>query len=149
MNDFEKSLNSVLVDTFNFILKYEETSLKTIASVPITVSEAHMLEAISKNGENTNISDIAASLNITMATATVAVKKLEKKGFITKVPCLVDGRRFIVSLTDLGEKVDKAHSLFHRKMVRNISRGFNDEEQMMLLAAVEKLREYFKEKVEK
>lgn len=30
MNAFENSLNSVLVDTFNYILKYEETALKSI-----------------------------------------------------------------------------------------------------------------------
>lgn len=148
MNDFEKSLNSILVDTFNSILKFEEMSLKNIASVNVTVTEAHILEAISKRGENVSISDIAEALNIAMPTATVAVKKLEHKGFVTKTPCSEDGRRYIVSLTPLGKKVDKAHALFHKKMVRNISREFDKTEQEILLTAVNKLSQFFKEKVE-
>jgi len=147
VNDFEKSLNSVLVDTFNYILKYEETSLKSIASTPVTVAEAHMIEAIAKNEDTKSISDIAASLNISLPTATVAVKKLEKKGFVTKMPCAEDGRKFIITLTDLGKKVDRAHGIFHRKMVRNISREFDENEQSILLSAVEKLGEFFKKRL--
>lgn len=148
MNDFEKSLNLVLVETFNYILKYEETSLKSISIVPVTVTEAHMIEAISKNGGNASISDIASSSNISMPTATVAVKKLEKKGFIKKEPCSDDGRRFIVSLTELGKKVDKAHNIFHRKMVRNLSNSLDENQRQVLLTAVERLSEFFKKKVE-
>lgn len=148
MKDFEDSLNSILVDTFNLILKYEETSLKSIAQINVTVTEAHILEAISKIGDGTNISDIAEALNIAMPTATVAVKKLENKGFVTKVPCSADGRRYIVSLTELGKKVNKAHALFHKKMVRHISSNFDENQQEILVTAMQKLSEFFKEKVE-
>ncbi len=146
MNDFEKNLNIILVDTFNTILKYEESALKRIASIPITVAEAHMLEAIEKNGGVTNISDLAARLGITMPTTTVAVKKLEKKGFVTKTPSSSDGRSSVVSLTDLGKKVDRAHRMFHLKMVKSISREFDESQQEVLLAAIEKLNVFFKEK---
>jgi len=148
MNDFENSLNDLLVETFNFILKYEESSLKTISAASVTVSEAHMIEAIANNGGSSTVSDISILLNIAMPTATVAVKKLERKGFVIKVPCPEDGRRFIITLTALGQKVDKAHKIFHRKMVRNISNGFAENEREVLLTAIRKLSEFFKEKVE-
>jgi len=146
MNDFEKNLNTILVDTFNTILKYEESALKTIASIPLTVAEAHMLEAIQKNGGVTTVSDLAARLSISLPTTTVAVKRLEKKGFVTKMPSSVDGRSFVISLTDLGKKVDRAHSLFHLKMVKSISREFDEAQQEALLTAIEKLNSFFKEK---
>lgn len=146
MNDFEKNLNTILVDTFNTILKYEESALKTIASIPLTVAEAHMLEAIQKNGGVTTVSDLAARLSISLPTTTVAVKRLEKKGFVTKMPSSVDGRSFVISLTDLGKKVDRAHSLFHLKMVKSISREFDEAQQEALLTAIEKLNWFFKEK---
>ncbi|HHT53708.1 MAG TPA: MarR family transcriptional regulator [Clostridiales bacterium] len=146
MDEFEKSLNDILVNTFNNILKYEEASLKTIADIPVTMAEAHMIEAISKRGGQSTVSDIANDLNITPPTATVAVKKLEKKGFVIKVPFSKDGRRFIISLTRKGEKVDRAHSIFHRRMVRNISRKFTDTEKNILLVAVKKLGDFFGEK---
>ncbi len=148
MTAFENNLNDILVDTFNYILKYEESSLKTIADIPVTVTEAHMIEAISKKDGGSSVSDIASDLSIALPTATVAVKKLQNKGFVSKVPCSDDGRRFIVSLTELGKKVDKAHRIFHRMMVRNISKQFSENEKIILLAAINKLSTFFKDKVE-
>jgi len=149
MNDFEKSLNHVLVETFNYILKYEEVSLKKLLDIPITITEAHMIEAIGTQENNeTTVSRLASFLNITMPTATVAVKKLESKNFIKKVPCEKDGRRTIISLTDMGKRVEKAHRLFHQKMVRNISLQYIDSEKEVLLKAVTTLNEFFKEKIE-
>jgi len=149
MDTFEKSLNHVLVDTFNYILEYEESSLKKIVSVPVTITEAHMIEAIgAQKNEKTTVSELASVLNISMPTATVAVKKLERKGFVDKVPCENDGRKAIISLTEMGKKVDKAHRLFHRRMVKNISNQLKDDEKEVLYRAVMKLSEFFKEKVE-
>ena len=149
MDEFEKSLNHVLVDTFNLILKYEESSLKKIVSVPVTITEAHMIEAIGAQGNGeTTVSEIAVVLNISMPTATVAMQKLESKGFIKKAPCAKDGRRNIISLTDMGKKVNKAHSLFHKRMVRNISSQFKEAEKDILYRAVTKLSDFFKDKVE-
>jgi len=149
MDAFEKGLNNVLVDTFNLILKYEECSIKNIVSVPVTITEAHMIEAIGMHeNEETTVSEIATKLSISMPTATVAIKKLESKGFIKKAPCAWDGRKTIISLTEMGKKIEKAHRLFHTRMVRNISRQFPDAEKDILFRAVTKLSEFFKEKVE-
>jgi len=148
MDDFEKSLNDVLVDTFNSILKFEENSLKKIVSVPVTITEAHMIEAIgTKENNETTVSELAFTLSISMPTATVAVKKLESKGFIQKAPCTRDGRRTIISLTEAGKRVDRAHSLFHQRMVKNISRQFEEDEKEVLFRAVSKLNGFFKDKV--
>ena len=149
MDDFEKSLNHVLVDTFNSILKYEENSIKKMASFPITITEAHMIEAIgAQENDEITVSMIASALNVSVPTATVAVKKLESKGFIKKDSCAKDGRRAIISLTEMGRKIEKAHHLFHTRMVKNISRQFPDDEKDVLYRAITKLSEFFKEKVE-
>ena len=147
MDTFEKSLNHVLVDTFNYILEYEESSLKKIVSIPVTITEAHMIEAVgAQKNEEATVSEIASVLDISMPTATVAVKKLESKGFITKVPCTRDGRRTIISLTEMGKKIYKAHSLFHKRMIKNISRQFQETEKDVLYRAVTKLSDFFKER---
>ena len=149
MNAFEQSLNHLLVDTFNYILKYEETSLKKNLRVPVTITEAHMIEAVGNQvNQETTVSGIASLLGIAMPTATVAVKKLEHKGFIKKIPCANDGRSTIISLTELGKKIERAHRLFHERLVRNISRQFADVEKEVLLHAVKTLSDFFKEKVE-
>ena len=149
MNNFEKSLNNVLVDTFNSIIKFEESSLKKIVSVPVTITEAHMIEAIgTQENKEATVSEIASMMSISMPTATVAVKKLESKGFIKKVPCVKDGRRAIISLTEMGKRIEKAHGLFHTRMVKNISKQFQDTEKDVLYRAITKLSEFFREKAE-
>ncbi len=146
MNDFETNLNELLVDTFNNILKLEESYIKRFAENPITVSEAHLLEAIGKQGGNASVGIIAMELGVTMPTATVAIKKLEGKGFVAKDACAEDGRKAMISLTDLGKKVNRTHELFHEIMVRNISKEFEPHEQEELLKAVKKLSEFFQRK---
>jgi DNA-binding MarR family transcriptional regulator len=94
------------------------------------------------------VSDIAAALNVALPTATVALKKLEGKGLITRAPCADDGRRSLISLTEHGAKLNKAHAYFHKKLVQGISSGFTEEEKAILLTATEKLYEYFKEKAD-
>jgi len=149
MDDFEKSLNYVLVDTFNSILKFEESSLKKIVSVPVTITEAHMIEVVGEQRDDgTTVSDVASVLGVSMPTATVALKKLESKGFINKEPCARDGRRMMISLTDMGKKVNRAHNLFHKRMVRNISNQFPDAEKDVLFKAVTRLNDFFRERVE-
>ena len=149
MDDFEKSLNHVLVETFNLILRFEEISLKKIVSVPVTITEAHMIEAIgAQENEETTVSEISSLLGISMPTTTIAIKKLERKGFINKAPCATDGRRTIISLTDMGKRVNRAHSLFHRRMVKNISKHLEETEKEALYGAVVKLSEFFKDKIE-
>ena len=147
MNKFEESLNNILVDTFNFILKYEEMSLQKFLHVPVTITEAHMIDAMAKE-EKTTVSKLASLLEIAIPTATVAAKKMEKKGFIQKTPCEKDARRTILSLTETGQKIARGHRLFHEKMVRHISRQFEETEKDVLLRAVNTLSEFFKAKVE-
>ena len=149
MNDFEKSLNFVLVETFNYILKYEEASLKSFLNIPVTMTEAHIIEAIgTQEKKETTVSQLASLLDISTPTATVAVQKLESKNFIKKIPCEKDGRRTFIRLTDIGRKVEKAHHLFHEKMVRNISHQYSNSEKEVLLRAVTTLSKFFKAKIE-
>ena len=149
MDDFEKSLNNVLVDTFNLILKYEDFSLKKTTKTPITITEAHMIEVIgAQENEETTVSEIATLLGVSMPTATVAIKKLESKSLVSKTPCARDGRRIIITLTDKGRKIERAHRLFHIRMVKDISSQFHGAEKDVLFLAMTKLSEYFKRKIE-
>jgi DNA-binding MarR family transcriptional regulator len=149
MDAFENNLNAILVDTFNYILKYEEMSLQKIANIPITITEAHMIEAVGKQeNQEVTVSRLASLLTVAIPTATIAVKKLERKGLLKKVPCEKDGRRTIISLTDTGKVIERAHRLFHEKMVRSISRQYVDSEKEILLKAVKTLSEFFGVRVE-
>jgi len=148
MNEFELTVNDVLIDTFNIILKYEEVSLGKITDVAVTISEAHMIDAIGRQAGKVPVSKIAEHLNITMPTASAAIKKLEHKGLVQKDPCAADGRRALVSLTAEGLRVGEAHWTFHERMVKSITSQLVDSEQDVLLVALGKLNEFFKTKLE-
>jgi DNA-binding MarR family transcriptional regulator len=144
MNDFEKHLNTLLVEIFNSILKYEERYLKKKHSLPITVSEAHIIEFVGRFKEP-SIGQLATLLGITPPSATVAVKKLERRGILTRVQNSDDGRKAHVRLTDIGQRIDRVHSLFHRQLVRAISKQFNNEEQKVLMVAVQTISQFFRD----
>ena len=148
MSEFETHLNTLLVDVFHKILRFEEVTLKSILGMSITVTEAHILDVIGKHNENITVSEVASTLNVSVPTVTVAVKKLQSKGFITKTSCADDGRRFIIGLTESGKKICRAHDLFHRKMVRDLSRDLSDAEKEVLLSGVKKLNDFFGKKAE-
>ncbi len=147
MDDFDVALNEALVDTFNNILKYEERSIKHLSENPVTVGEAHILEAVNKLGASATVSEIAVLLDVAVPTVTVALKKLEKKGFITKKQSVSDARCYLIELTPSGSKIEKVHNYFHQRMIRNISSKFSPEEKEVLLQAINKLCNFFKDKV--
>ena len=147
MDSFEKSLNKLLVETFNNILKFEEQSLKAISNLTITVNEAHLMEATAKSGNGASVSELASALDLALPSVTVAVKKLQGKGLIHKMQSKEDGRSVKITLTPLGEKINRAHEIFHQKMVRRISRDFHDNEKELLLSVIKKLDEFFDKKV--
>ena len=147
MDSFEDNLNALLVDTFNDILKFEEKSLQSLLGIGVTVNEAHVLEAVGKGDGVATISDIANFLKVSLPSAAVAVQKLERRGFVEKTPDRQDGRKMNVSLTALGEKLDRAHRIFHRKMVKDISGVLSDEDKGPLLSRMEKLSLFFRQKI--
>jgi DNA-binding MarR family transcriptional regulator len=141
--EFETSLNDLLVATFDTILKYETQSLATIAEVPVTIAEAHLIACIADKPEEATVSGLAANMQLAAPTITIAVKKLEQKGYVAKVPHGGDGRRWYIRLTDQGRRIDRAHTLFHRRMVRKVAEQFSDQERELLLGVIGRLNEFF------
>lgn len=145
MDAFSAELNDLLVTTFRSILKLEEHALTRIAR-GISLNEMHMLEAVAGGkSAGRSISDIAAELNITLPSVTMAVNKLERKGYVVKQKSEEDKRVVIVRLSAEGRRAEVAHRFFHRHMVHDITRGLSDREEAALLKGLRKLRLFFDE----
>ncbi|MGM9974595.1 MAG: MarR family winged helix-turn-helix transcriptional regulator [Clostridiaceae bacterium] len=145
MDKFDIELNSILVEVYHNILRLEEQTLKNANGISLSINEMHLIEAVGKGGdEGRTVSEIAEELNITRPSATVAVNKLEKKGYLEKVNSKDDGRVVRVHLTKEGEVIDRYHHFYHSKMVREISSELTEEEKTYLLKAIYKLNDYFK-----
>ena len=149
MDTFEKKLNGLLIDTFRQLTDVEANMARD-ANSPLSISEIHLLEAVGGSPEGVqSVSGIAAALGITLSSVTIAVGKLVKKGFLYKAKDKKDGRSVRISLTREGKRIYRMHRYFHYKMIRELTEGFNQKEKQVLLAGVEKLDHFFKEKAEK
>ena len=143
MEKFESQLNNIIIDLYNWVPKVEERALRSSFGSLVTAAEARILDVIGQRKDKMTISEVAAALQITVPTITVALKKLVDKGFVTKTACIADGRRFLVSLTQQGEKICEMHGHFKEKLVEAATAGLSDDEKDILLSCVKKLSDFF------
>jgi DNA-binding MarR family transcriptional regulator len=147
MASFNRELNDILVDTFKIITKIEEISIKRTGH-DLSVSEVHILEsAADDQGKGRTISDIAEDLRITLPSVTVAINKLVRKGYVSKMKDEADGRRVYVQLTDKGTQMDRVHRYFHKKLVSDISAGLTEPEKEALYTAMQKMNGFFEKRL--
>lgn len=135
-------LNDLLTNTFNSILRIEEQSVHNRLTAGLSIAELHTIVAIGLH-ESNPMNVIATRLNITLATLTSAITKLEKKGFVERMRSEKDRRQVLVHLTTDGRKAYRAHDLFHKKMVDNVLDQLNPEEERIFINALTKVKEFF------
>lgn len=147
MKPFDEAMNTLLVDTYRSIGKIEEVMLRSISSGTLSVSEMHMLDVIGRHKKDgASITDIAEALGITLPSVTAAVKRLERKGYVTKTRSAEDGRQVCVKLTEIGLRADVAHRYFHRQMIRSIEKAMPDADRAELMRIAQALNDFFKKK---
>lgn len=80
-----ESLNTLLVETFNAILKEEEQSLRRATRETVTVTELHLLDAVAQDEQATISSLARGPPRVTVSTMTTGVKRLEAKQYLERV----------------------------------------------------------------
>ena len=144
MDPFSRELNELLVSTYREITRIEELVLRSLSKNTLSISELHMLDVVGRNG--CTVTDIAQNMGVSMPSATIAVKKLEKKGYVTKEKDTSDARKVVIRLTLEGRKAEAVHRWFHRQMVNNVEKSFPPEERETLLRVIREMNEFFKMK---
>jgi len=140
----KEALGDLLNKTLDSIHRIEDRSLQTRLTEGLTISELHTIRAEGMY-EQATISEIADRLEVTLATVTVAIDKLERRGYVTRTRSEEDRRRVLVELTKSGRMAVRANNAFKRKMVNSALSGFTDDEYALLLSAITKLKEAFDE----
>jgi DNA-binding MarR family transcriptional regulator len=128
----DKSLNEILVKLFNSVMDLEEKAIITEEFKDITNNDMHIIDAIGIE-EPRKMSDIAKRLNVTVGTLTTNMNSLERKSYITRERSNTDKRVVHVILTDKGRKAFYHHRDFHRKMVRAVVGGLNEDEMKVMI----------------
>lgn len=147
MTPLETELDELLTLSFRSIGEIEEDMLKNSTRLNLSISEFHLLQAVSDAGYGCTISRLSSEQRVSLPSVTTAVNKLARNGYVTKKKCPSDGRAVYVELTKLGNKAVLAHRYFHTTMVRSVSRALNTEEQEAMLKGIRKLNQFFSDKL--
>lgn len=145
MNHLYGTVNELLVKLFNDILQIEEHSLKGDQFKDLSITEIHVIEAIGL-AETRNMSSVARDLDITIGTLTIAINNLLRKGYVNRLRSEEDRRIVLISLTEKGQEAYVQHSKFHEEMIKTTIARLSEEEIKVLIAALENINRYFKEK---
>lgn len=144
MSDILETINHYLVAINEKVYDIEEAAIHDAGYTDLSVSEVHTIDAVGIDTPR-NMSEIAASLNITIGTLTVAVNKLEKKGYLERKRSDKDRRIVNVVPLERGKKVYKLHAKIHREMVKASLSQLSEEEGKNLASALEGLDNYLKD----
>lgn len=142
MEDARKILNELLVEMFNHILVLEQKNLQD-KGVKLSMSEVHTLENIKKS-ESKTMSDVAKRSLVTQGTLTVAVNRLQEKGYIIREKDEVDRRIVRLNLTAKAIKVLEIHDQFHQEMIDSFIKDLQVDEDLALIDSLSKIMDYFR-----
>jgi DNA-binding MarR family transcriptional regulator len=146
VENVKETLNELLVDLFNHILVLEEKNLHD-RGILLSMTEVHTLENIQKSKTKT-MSDVARLQLITQGTLTVAVNRLQKKGYVSRLQDLQDKRIIRLSLTAKALDVLAIHEKFHEEMIDSFISDLKIDQDVALITSLRRIMEYFRQNYE-
>lgn len=146
MENVKETLNELLVDLFNHILVLEEKNLQD-RGISLSMTEVHTLENIQKSKTKT-MSDVARLQLITQGTLTVAVNRLQKKGYVSRLQDAQDKRIIRLSLTAKALDVLAIHDEFHEEMIDSFISDLKIDQDIALITSLRRIMEYFRQNYE-
>lgn len=143
MNQNESMIDRVLVHLFNDLLRIEEKTLQK--HVPdLSMREVHIIEHVcAAQTEDNTMTVLAATLRVTVGSLTVAIKTLERKGYVKRVRSELDKRRVHVLPLPPALEVEKHHRAFHRRMVDAVTSAVPPEQLDVLIKSLHAIYDYF------
>lgn len=141
--DAYETINDVLVNLFNEILKLEEEAIITEEFRDITNNDMHIIEAIGLSGKNT-MSAVAKKLGITAGSLTTAVNSLVNKKYVVRKRSEEDRRVIFIRLTQKGKKAYDHHKEYHKKMTEAVLENLEEKEIPILIKTLHSLSDFFR-----
>ena len=138
-----ETINDILVNLFNEILKLEEEAIITDEFKDITNNDMHIIEAVGLSGENT-MSVVAKKLGITAGSLTTSVNSLVNKKYVTRQRSDEDRRVVFLKLTDKGKRAYEHHREYHSQMTEAVISRLDEEEVPVLIKSLTGLSEFFR-----
>ena len=141
--DAYETINDILVNLFNEILKLEEEAIITEEFKDITNNDMHIIEAIGLSGENT-MSVVAKKLGITAGSLTTSINSLVNKKYVVRKRSETDRRVVFIGLTEKWKKAFDHHKEYHKKMTEAVLENLDEKEIAILIKTLNGLSDFFK-----
>lgn len=141
--DLHETINDILVNLFNEILKLEEDAIITDEFKDITNNDMHIIEAVGLSGENT-MSVVAKKLGITAGSLTTSVNSLVNKKYVTRQRSEEDRRVVFLKLTEKGKRAYEHHREYHRQMTEAVISRLDENEVPVLIKTLAGLSDFFR-----
>lgn len=141
--DPHDTINDILVNLFNEILKLEEEAIITDEFKDITNNDMHIIEAVGLSGENA-MSVVAKKLGITAGSLTTSVNSLVNKKYVTRKRSEEDRRVVFLQLTAKGKRAYEHHREYHRQMTEAVINKLDENEVPVLIKTLTGLSEFFR-----
>ncbi len=106
----------------------------------ITINEVHILEKLNGN-DGIKVKELAELCNVTNATMTVQLKKLEANDYVTKEKDLHDSRSVLIFITQKGRKIVKVHEYFYVKLLKGILKSHEEEEIELMYSMLSEIEQ--------
>ena len=137
------TINDILINLFNEILKLEEEAIITDEFKDITNNDMHIIEAVGLSGENT-MSVVAKKLGITAGSLTTSVNSLVNKKYVIRQRSEEDRRVVFLKLTEKGKRAYEHHREYHRQMTEAVISRLDEAEVPILIKTLTGLSEFFR-----
>lgn len=141
--DLQETINDILINLFNDILKLEEEAIITDEFKDITNNDMHIIEAVGLSGENT-MSVVAKKLGITAGSLTTSVNSLVNKKYVIRQRSEEDRRVVFLKLTAKGKRAYEHHREYHLQMTDAVISRLDENEVAVLIKTLNGLSEFFR-----
>lgn len=132
----EKVLYKKLQESFNYVANFtnivEERTMDLKLIPDLTVGELHVIEMVDQNN-NKPMTLIAKKLKVTVGSLTICINRLVQKGYLLRIRHEMDHRIILVSITQKGKKVLKAHDLFHENILGLVLEGITLQQAVKVM----------------
>lgn len=126
-----------LVDTTAQLVDVSE---KYWQSKGLNGARIRILVEIMKEGGVLLPSMLAKKIGVTKSNISLLLVPLEKEGYIQRQPHPSDGRKWVVSITDEGQRLLLQHLPGNRQEITSKIQGLEEQEQKQLLSLLNKLK---------
>ncbi|MGI8317046.1 MarR family winged helix-turn-helix transcriptional regulator [Halobacillus mangrovi] len=138
----EKVLREFITTLDTSFKRLVADTIETAGVKNLSVNQIQYIEVIGKLG-NPTLSEIAAELNITKASATAGVNKLVNLGYAKKNQSNIDKRIYHVTLTPTSEMFIQLEQQALEEYVSFISQSLTKEEEEQFSSTLNKLIQGF------